>query len=428
MKADQETRFVHRRASSLLVVDDSEIGREMLSGRLRQSGFAVTTAAGGREALALLAATRVDLVLLDVEMPEMSGLDVLTAIRAVRGGAELPVIMVTARRTSGDIVAALERGANDYITKPFEYAVVLARVRTHLSLKCAVEDLRESEQRYALAMSGANEGLWDSDLQSNEVYWSPRWKAMLGYEIGEVGTRPGEWLTRVHPDDIDRVKEALQAHLSAAGGYFESEHRILHRNDTYRWVRCRGLAVRNGAGAATRLVAFLADITDSKVADALTGLPNHLHFVDLLDRAIKRTRRRPGYGFALLLLGLDCFNVVNDGLGLVAADRLLVAVARRLQASLRATDAIAREEQEFALARLGGDEFMVLLDDIAEVGDAMPVGERLLSGLRRAFDVDGHKVFVSGAIGVSPARPRITPPTRSCATRRCAAARQRRRR
>ena len=116
----------------------------------------------------------------------------------------------------------------------------------------------------------------------------------------------------------------------------------------------------------------------------MTGLPNRLLFVDLLDRAIKRTARRPGYLFALLVLGLDRFKAVNDSLGLLTADRLLVAVARRLQTSLRSTDAITRAEHGFTLARLGGDEFTVLLDDIADASDAMRVAERLRFRAREA--------------------------------------------
>ena len=156
-----------------------------------------------------------------------------------------------------------------------------------------------------------------------------------------------------------------------AAGHFESEHRILHRDETFRWVLCRGAAVRTGDGTATRLAGSLTDITETKLADALTGLPNRLLFVDLVERAIKRAERRADYVFALLVLGLDRFNLVHDSLGPLSADRLLVAVARRLQSSLRATDAVTRDQPDFTLARLGGDEFNVLLDDITDARDAI---------------------------------------------------------
>ena len=363
------------RQGALLVVDDNENNRDVLSRRLRQKGYAVEVAADGAEALARIRAESYDLILLDVEMPGMSGLEVLTQVRLRRSQTQLPVIMVTARSEGADIVEAFGLGANDYVTKPVDFAVALARIRTHLAHKWAVEDLHESEERYALAMRGANDGLWDWNLQTNEAYWSPRWKAMLGHDEDEIGVSPDEWFNRVHDEDVERVKGALFAHLADGTAHYESEHRILHSNGTYRWVLCRGAAVRDSAGTATRLAGSLTDITESKLADALTGLPNRLLFLDLVERAIRREKRRPNPAFALLSLGLNRFNVVSDSLGPLTADRLLVAVARRLQSSLRPTDTVARDEPSPTLARLGGDEFNVLLDDIKDPTDAMRVAE-----------------------------------------------------
>ena len=237
------------RHGSILVVDDSEFNRDALSRRLEQKGFLVETAAdGSRRAGARGKRRSYDLVLLDVEMPGMSGLEVLSRLRESRSQTELPVIMVTARAQSADIVEALSLGANDYITKPIDFPVALARIRTHLSHKWAVADLHESEERYALAVRGANDGLWDWNLATNEVYWSPRWKALLGYGEEEIGTDPEEWLSRIHHEDAQLAKEALQAHLASGTGHYESEHRIRHRDGTYRWMRCRGAAVTDAAG------------------------------------------------------------------------------------------------------------------------------------------------------------------------------------
>jgi diguanylate cyclase (GGDEF)-like protein/PAS domain S-box-containing protein len=389
------------RQGALLVVDDNDANRDVLSRRLRQKGYLVSVAADGVEALARIEGEAYDLILLDVEMPGMSGLDVLSRLRTRRSQTQLPVIMVTARSEGADIVEALGLGANDYLTKPVDFAVALARIRTHLAHKWAVEDLHESEERYALAVRGANDGLWDWNLVANEVYWSPRWKAMLGYEPQDISASPDEWFNRVHHEDVDGVRSALAAHLAGDSEYYESEHRLLHRNGMFRWVLCRGAAVRDDGGAATRLAGSLTDITESKLADALTGLPNRLLFLDLVERAIKREKRRPNPAFALLALGLNRFNVVNDSLGPLTADRLLVAIARRLQSSLRPTDTVARDEPASTLARLGGDEFNVLLDDIKDASDAMRVAERLRRALEEPFDIDGHRVFTSASIGIA---------------------------
>jgi diguanylate cyclase (GGDEF)-like protein/PAS domain S-box-containing protein len=388
-------------AVTLLIVDDSEPNRDALSRRLALKGYLVTSAASGDEALEQAGRGTFDLILLDIEMPGISGLEVLRRLRDRHSQTELPVIMVTARTAGADIVEAFRLGANDYVTKPIDFPVALARIQTHLAHKRAVEALRESEARYALAVRGANDGLWDWNIVSNEAYWSPRWKAMLGYGESEIGTSPDEWLTRVHHADAERVKRTLTAHLANESEYYESEHRLLHRNGSYRWVLCRGAAVRDVNGAVTRLAGSVTDITDAKLADALTGLPNRLLFVDLLDRAIKRSQRRQDYTFALLRLGLDRFKAVNDTLGRQTADRLLVAVAGRLQSSLHAGDAVAQCQPGFTLARLGGDEFTVLLEDIADATDASRVAERLRSALLQPFDVEGQQVFMSAAVGIT---------------------------
>jgi len=390
---------------SLLVVDDAEANRDVLSRRLAARGYTVTSAASGAEALALAGQHRFDLVLLDIEMPEMSGLDVLTKLRESQSQAQLSVIMVTARTEGATIVEAFRLGANDYVTKPVDFPVALARIGTHLAHKAAVEALRESEERYAVAMAGARDGLWDWKLATNVVHWSPRWKALFGYEESELGTNPDEWLSRIHEDDQFGVKARLAAHMGKGGGsHFESEHRLRHRNGTYRWVLCRAAAVRNEAGAATRIAGSFTDITDTKVSDVLTGLPNRTHFIDLLDRAVKRARRRPSYKFAVLVLGLDRFTVVNDSLGPVTADRLVVGAARRLQARLRPTDALSNDAPPITLARMRGGEFHVLVDDIAGDADALEVAERLRSTFEEPFEVDGHDVVTSASVGIAVSR------------------------
>lgn len=389
-------------AGSLLVVDDNEANRDVLSRRLRQRGYDVDVAVDGYEALAVIEHSAYDLILLDVEMPGLSGLDVLGRLRASRPQIQLPIIMVTARSQGTDIVEAFGLGANDYVTKPIDFPVALARIATHLSHKRAVERLHESEERYALAMQGANDGLWDWNLTTNEVYWSVRWKAMLGYDEPELTPSPDEWFTRVHPDDMSRVKDALAAHLAHGTGHYECEHRMLHRDGRYRWVLCRGAAIRTDAGVATRLAGSLTDVTGAKIADPLTGLPNRLLFEDLLDRAIKRAKRRGDYRFALLALGLDRFDAFNDSLGRPSADRLLIAVAGRLQHSLRSTDAVSRRNLDFTLARLGGDEFTVLVDDMTDADDAVRVAERLRSAIvETPFDVDGQQVFAAASVGIA---------------------------
>lgn len=119
----------------LLVVDDNELNREMLSRRLTRAGFKVSVSVDGPEALELISKQNYDLILLDIMMPGMTGLEVLEIIRKRFSAAELPVIMATAKTQSEDVVEALKMGANDYITKPIDFDVLLARIKTHTNLK-----------------------------------------------------------------------------------------------------------------------------------------------------------------------------------------------------------------------------------------------------------------------------------------------------
>lgn len=151
---------------SLLVVDDDEANRDMLSRRLRRKGYAVASAAGGREALERIASERYDLILLDLVMPEVGGLEVLRTIRQTAPAAELPVIITTAKDANRDVIAGLEAGANDYLTKPLDFPIVKARVRMQIKLKRAVDRIRDLERDLAQrnrALEAANERM-QSDL------------------------------------------------------------------------------------------------------------------------------------------------------------------------------------------------------------------------------------------------------------------------
>ena len=134
---------------TLLVVDDDEANRDLLARRLGRRGHTVVTAEGGREALALIESQSFDVVLLDVMMPGMSGLEVLRVLRRDYGPTDLPVIMATAKNQSEDVVEALRLGANDYVTKPLDFPVVLARVQAQLSLRQAVEAAARLERQLA---------------------------------------------------------------------------------------------------------------------------------------------------------------------------------------------------------------------------------------------------------------------------------------
>jgi diguanylate cyclase (GGDEF)-like protein/PAS domain S-box-containing protein len=389
------------RPSRLLIVDDNEMNRDMLARRLARKGYVIGLADTARDLLPRVKEEGIDLVLLDIEMPDVSGLDALHTLRGAYSSIELPIIMVTAKNQSDDIVKALEMGANDYLTKPIDFPVALARISSQLSHKKAQEALRESEERYALAARGANDGLWDWNLMTGAVYFSPRWKAMLGFQENEVEDRLEEWLGRIHDADRDRVKQEIDAHQKGLTPHFESEHRLLHKDGGFRWMLSRGVAVHDATGKALRMAGSQTDITERKVSDPLTGLPNRLLFIDRLGRLIKHSKRRKDHLFAVLFLDLDGFKMINDSLGHLVGDQLLVGVATRLEKCLRSSDTLARLGETFTVARLGGDEFTILLDDIKEASDANRAAERLMKALAPPFVLAGKEVFTSISIGIA---------------------------
>ncbi len=236
-----------------------------------RSGYSVLLAENGEQALEMVGAHRIDLILLDVMMPVLSGTETLRRLRESHSISELPVIMVTAKDGSRDVVEALDLGANDYITKPIDFSVALARIRTQLT---------------------------------------------------------------------------------------------------------------------------------SRRADPLTGLPNRVLFMERLDQCMARSRDTGHHGYAVLFLDVDRFKIINDSLGHVAGDELLVGIARRLAQSLRSTDTISRLSGEPTLARLGGDEFIVLLDGVQTAADARVVAERLVAAVASPFDLLGRDVVISVSLGV----------------------------
>jgi diguanylate cyclase (GGDEF)-like protein/PAS domain S-box-containing protein len=389
------------RPARILVVDDDDFSRDFLTRRLARMEFEVLQASGGRQALEILERETIDLVLLDIEMPGFDGVQVLKQLREKHSRIELPIIMVTAFSDTTDVIKALELGANDYLTKPVDFMVATARIRTQILTKRADEARRESEERYALAIAGSNDGIWDWNLKTGEIFYSSRWKSMIGYADSEITGKPDEWMSRVHPEDLVRVRSDIAAHLQGTDPCFENEHRILHRDGTYRWVLSRGLAVLDREGKPCRMAGSQTDITSGKVSDPLTGLPNRLLFTDRLERLSERARRHPDHLFAVMFMDLDRFKLINDSLGHVAGDQLLIALAGRLEQNLRSTDTASHWAEPYTLARLGGDEFSIILDGISQPLDAIHVGERLIQALEAPFVIAGNEICINISIGVA---------------------------
>ncbi|MEA3369921.1 MAG: EAL domain-containing protein [Campylobacterota bacterium] len=264
--------------------------------------------------------------------------------------------------------------------------------------------LKMERERFQLAIDGSQDGLWDWDPRTDEVFFSSQWKRMIGFEDHEITNKLSEWSDRVHPEDIDSAMESVKKHLDGKTDVYEHRHRMRCKDGSWKWILDRGKALFNKDGKALRFVGFHSDITEqvehqkalehSAKHDSLTHLPNRFLFNELIQTMLSHTIRNKK-SLAIIYIDLDGFKEVNDTYGHKAGDVVLTEVSQRMKDLLR---------QEDVISRLGGDEFVVAIGDITKNEDIIPLLKRLLEVLSEpiSFNDDSIKYLqVSASIGVS---------------------------
>src|SRR5437763_15869531 len=212
------------------------------------AGFEVEWCATYDDALAAIGEHRHDAYLIDYRLGEYTGLDLVR--EAFESRPHAPVIVLTG---SGDREIDLEAtalGSSDYLVKQqLDPAGLERAIRYAISNHAALNDLARTEERYALATRAANDGIWDWDLTTDRIYFSPRWYEILGRRAREGDGGPSYWFELLHEDDRPQLRAAIDAHLAGQSTHVEVEHRMQSATGAWRWVLTRGLAIRGNDGA-----------------------------------------------------------------------------------------------------------------------------------------------------------------------------------
>ncbi len=433
----------------ILVVDDRPTSRAVVKGVLGASEHIVREAASGAQALELIETEPFDLVVLDILMPDIDGFEVLRNIRAMYTELELPVIMVTVKHQSGDVVDALSRGANDYVTKPIDFPVLLARIQAQITRKRAEDALRESQESLAREVGERTEELlritgvlqhevterrqaeearrvreeqfrdfaqvaadwfWEMDPELRFAYVSERFEDVTGW-------KPTEVLGRTRRDIFGgraEKSEMWESHFQdlEMRRAFEGLEFLWERPDgTTRVLRLSGKPIFDENGVFQGYRGAGCDVTEARHLseelsyqashDSLTGLVNRVEFEQRLRRALATTRLPPPAGqvevraaeHVLLYLDLDQFKVINDTCGHVAGDELLRQVGELLREQVRPRDTVAR---------LGGDEFGILMEH-RTLDQALRVAEGLCKAIEHYdFEWDEKHFSIGASIGIAP--------------------------
>ena len=392
----------------ILVVDDDETARVLMRATLRRSGFEVTLAAGGYEALREYRQHRHDLVMLDVDMPDLDGHQVCATLRA-EAGELLPIVMVTGMDDLQSVERAYDAGATDFMSKPLNWALLGHRVRYLLRSFQTLSALRQADARNAAILEAIPDLLFEVDIDGRYLAChAPRAELLAAPAENLIGRTVGEVMPEAAAQICLAALQAANESGSSSGAQFE-----LVLEHGRRWFELSVSRKAGGSGQTPQFIVLSRDITERKEAetriarlayyDSLTGLPNRQSFLERVDREIHRADRL-GCRLAVLFIDLDGFKDVNDTMGHSAGDHILQWVADRLTQGLRPSDVVARplpDVMHAELARLGGDEFTALARNVALPEDAMLVADRIGELMRHPFLLDGRELTLTASIGIA---------------------------
>lgn len=351
--------YTARRDAAILIVDDAPENLSMLRKLMVQQGYQTFVATSGERALAIARRVHPDLILLDVVMPGMDGLETCRQLKAHAATQRIPVIFMSARTDTDDVVAGFDTGAVDYISKPLRMAEVCARVRAQLQIRNRSETQEEQAERLRTIVNNMAEGLLIIEADGRIQFTNPACDKYLGYQEGELAGRAiGELLNPMVAQEYLDYFDRYAAAPESAHNHGTREVIIRHRNGS---SVCMDLTLTPMYLRQPLFIGLLHDITHHKLSedalqraamvDPLTKIANRRHFDSFLEKEWQRAVRS-GQPLSLVVLDVDHFKLYNDTLGHPAGDACLQRVAQAIAShALRPTD---------LAARYGGEEFVLL--------------------------------------------------------------------
>jgi diguanylate cyclase (GGDEF)-like protein/PAS domain S-box-containing protein len=320
--------------------------------------------------------------------------------KAADGAAGEACVVLNVAGPDGDLGLLALLGRIDPTSKRETYYHWAELLRTALLAESLRHAATAGEERYAAVARAANDGLWEHNYTTGESLVSERGRDLLG--VPRDGDVDLPTVCRaVHPEDQARLNQTLLAARTRPDTPIELELRVVGRSGAVRWLLTRALGIRDEDRVVRRVVGSISDVDHLKsleeqlrqaaLYDTVTGLPNRRLFVDRLELAMQRPRRRTEGRFAVLCLDLDSFKVINDSLGHLAGDELLRIVGRRLRSDLRGVD---------TAARFGGDEFAVLLTDQVP-DDLLLVSRRIQDRIAEPVMLGKHEVAITASVGIA---------------------------
>gem|GEM_PF-2166761 len=377
-----------------MIVDDTGALAELVAA-LRQSGDDVVLFQSADELIADLEQTGLDPTLVVINATGAVAADnLLVRLRGDEHGASLSIMVALA--TDAAMVAALSRGANDCLAVPLNLKLALARLRQQIRLHHSAQEARQQRERFDLVVVGAGDGIWDWQIDSDSLYFSPRLLELLGCSPDNRPSSVDEWIDLVHPDDINAVRRELRNHLEGISLQFRVECRMQHRNHSYRWFLIRGASLHDQFGKVTRVAGSLIDISERKMTDPMTGLPNRLVLYDRVNQAIQRCRRRRAESFGIILLQSDRYEAMRAAYGQAFCDQSQRLMADRIAKSLRATD---------TLTVINENTLCVMVDVMRDDVDLLRVARRLRSAAEEPMLVGEENVVATLSVGMAEGTP-----------------------